>query len=186
MEGALHLTGYMVHPLLLATLLLTLPMVLTNSRMPAWVPYCFLATAGPPLLYLMAQSERGAGWWRELRFAPMLLLLGMGLALNNSMAMVRALAGRPGVFRRTPKFAVRGGGDRWQDSAYALRPPGLVWGELLLGAFALLCAALAAGGAARPLSFWLVLYAMGYGCVAALSLTQALDRQPKAAAQAGA
>ena len=185
-EGAMHLTGYMVHPLLLATLLLTLPMVLTDSRMSALVPYCFLATAGPPLLYLVAQSERGAGWWRELRFAPFLLLLGMGLALNNSVAMGRAFLGQQGSFQRTPKFAVRRGGDRWQDSAYALRYPRLVWCELLLAAFAMLCAVLAAGGAARPLSFWLVLYAASYSCVAVLSLTQALDRHQKAAAQARA
>jgi hypothetical protein len=183
-EGMLHLTGYMVHPLLLATLLLTLPMVLTQSRMSALVPYCLLATAGPPLLYLVAQSDRGAGWWRELRFAPFLLLVGMGLALNNTVAMARAFIGQQGSFQRTPKFAVRHGGDLWQDSAYALRCPGLVWCELLLAAFALLCAALAAGGAARALSFWLVLYGLGYSFVAALSLTQALERREKAASQA--
>ncbi len=185
LEGALHLTGYMVHPLLLATLLLTLPMVLTNSRMVAVVPYWFLATAGPPLLYLVAQSERGAGWWRELRFAPFLLLLGMGLALNNTVGIVRAFLGQPGSFQRTPKFSVRRRGDLWQDSAYALRCPRLVWCELLLAAFALLCAALAAAGAARALSFWLLLYAVAYVFVAALSLTQALQRGERAAAQAG-
>jgi cellulose synthase/poly-beta-1,6-N-acetylglucosamine synthase-like glycosyltransferase len=185
-EGALHLTGYMVHPLLLATLLLTLPMVLTNSRMSALVPYCFLATAGPPLLYLVAQSERGTGWWRELRCAPLLLLLGMGLALNNSVAMAQAFLGQQGSFQRTPKFAVHRGGDRWQDSAYALRCPRLVWGELLLAGFALLCGVLAAGGAARTLSFWLVLYALAYSFVAVLSLAQALDRHHRAAAQAKA
>jgi len=185
-EGVLHLTGYMVHPLLLATLLLTLPMVLTNSRMSAWLPYCFLATAGPPLLYLLAQSERGAGWWRQLRFAPLLLLVGMGLALNNSVAMGRAFLGQRSSFQRTPKFAVRGGGDQWQDSAYALRCPRLVWCELLLAAFALFCAALAAAGSARPLALWLVLYAMAYACVAVLSLAQAVDRYEKAAAQARA
>jgi cellulose synthase/poly-beta-1,6-N-acetylglucosamine synthase-like glycosyltransferase len=183
-EGALHLTGYMVHPLLLATLLLTLPMVLTQSRMGAVVPFWFLATAGPPLLYLVAQSERGAGWWRELRCAPFLLLLGMGLALSNTVAMANAFLGRQGSFQRTPKFAVRGTAGRWQDSAYALCCPALVWWELLLAALALLCAAVAAGSGARLLSFWMALYAMAYCFVAALSLTQALRRHEGAAAQA--
>jgi len=184
LEGALHLTGYMVHPLLLATLLLTLPMVLTNSRMSAFVPYCLLATAGPPLLYLLAQTERGPGWWRELRFAPILLLLGVGLALNNTVAMARALLGREAGFQRTPKFAVRDGQDRWQDSRYALRCTPLVWWELLLAAFALALALMASGGTARPLAYWLVIYALGYACVAALSLTQAVQAQRKETIQA--
>lgn len=183
-EGAIHLTGYLVHPLLLVTLLLTLPMVLTNSRVSALVPYCFLATAGPPLLYLLAQTERGPGWWRELRFAPILLLLGVGLALNNTVAMVRAFLGRKGQFQRTPKFAIRGGQDRWQDSTYALRCTSLVWSELLLAAFALGLARLASGGEARPLSYWLVIYALGYTCVAAMSLIQAVQAWRRGIVQA--
>jgi cellulose synthase/poly-beta-1,6-N-acetylglucosamine synthase-like glycosyltransferase len=185
-QGALHLTGYMVHPLLLTTLVLTLPMVLTNSRVSPLVPYCLLATAGPPLLYLLAQTERGPGWWRELRFAPMLLLVGMGLALNNTVAVARAFLGRRGEFQRTPKFAIQDGEDRWQNSAYALRCTSLVWCELLLATFALALASLASGGEARPLSYWLVIYALGYACVAAVSLIQAVQARRKEAVRARA
>jgi len=183
-QGAIHLTGYMVHPLLLFTLLLTLPMVLAGSPVSVLVPYFLLATAGPPLLCLVAQTERGPGWWRELRFAPLLLLIGMGLALNNTVAMVRGILGQQSEFQRTPKFAVRSNGDRWQDSAYVLRGTRLVWCELLLAAFALASAVLAFRGAARSLAYWLVIYALAYVCVAVMSLTQAAQARRAEATRA--
>lgn len=182
LEGALHLTGYMVHPLLLVTLLLTLPMALTQGRWPAFVPYFLLASAGPPLLCLVAQAERGPRGWRGLAIAPLVLLIGMGLALNNAVAMCRAFMSREGEFQRTPKFAVRGSQERWENSVYALRCSPLVRWELLLAAFALLSAWLTAGSAGSALSIWLLIYALGYGFVAMLSLGQAFQARRRAMA----
>jgi hypothetical protein len=173
LQGAMHLTGYVVHPLLLTTLLLTLPLLVMGSRVSAFAPYFLLATAGPPLMCLAAWTEHGSGGWRELRFAPMLLLIGMGLALNNSVAMLQGLLGRRGEFQRTPKFAVGDGLDRWQRSSYALPCTGLVWYELLLAAVALASALLAYRGPARSMAFWLTMYALAYTCTAGMSLVQA-------------
>lgn len=175
LQGALHLTGYMVHPLLLLTLVLSVPLVLSNRGVAAWVPYWFLATAGPPLMCLVAQRQQGSGWWRELRFAPLLLLIGMGLALNNTLAMARGLLGRHTEFQRTPKFAVRNNQGQWQDSAYRLHYTRLVWYELLLAAAAVASAVWAHRGSARPLTYWLLIYALAYACVAAMSLAQAVQ-----------
>jgi len=173
LQGALHLTGYLVHPLLLCTLLLSVPLVLSNGRVSAWVPYWFLATAGPPLMCLVAQRQQGSGWWRELRFAPLLLLIGMGLALSNTLAMARGLLGKQAEFQRTPKFAVRNDQGQWRDSAYRLHYTRLVWYELLLAAAAAASAVWAHRGPARPLTYWLLIYALAYACVAAMSLAQA-------------
>jgi hypothetical protein len=183
LEGALHLTGYMVHPLLLATLLLTLPMALTHGRWPAFLPYFLLASSGPPLLCLVGQVERGQRAWRHLAVAPLVLLMGMGLALNNAVAMARAFLGGGGEFQRTPKFAVRGSQERWENSAYALRCSPLVRWELLLAVFALLSAWLTAGRSVSALSVWLLIYALGYGFVAALSLGQALQARHRLVAR---
>jgi cellulose synthase/poly-beta-1,6-N-acetylglucosamine synthase-like glycosyltransferase len=175
LQGAIHLTGYLVHPLLLVTLLLTLPLVLTGSLVSVFVPYFLLATAGPPLMCLAALHERGSERWRELRFAPLLLLIGMGLALNNSVAMLRGLLGQRGEFQRTPKFAVRYSVDGWRRSTYALRCTRLVWSELSLAAFALTSAVLAYRGPARSLSYWLTAYALAYACTAGMSLVQSVS-----------
>jgi len=172
-EGAIHLTGYLAHPLLLLTLLLTLPMVLTNSHVFAFAPYFLSATVGPPLLYLAAQAERGSGWRRQLRLAPLLALLGTGLALNNTVAIARAFLGVKGEFQRTPKFGVTSVAEQWQSSSYALCCNPLVRYELLLAAFAVALALLARHSGVRAISYWLVVYALGYAYVAVMSLGQA-------------
>nr|MBC7243961.1 glycosyltransferase [Chloroflexota bacterium] len=180
-EAALHLTGYMVHPLMLVTLLLTLPMLLTSSRVAAFVPYFLFASIGPPLLYLVAQRRRGPGWWRELRFMPFLLSLGMGLSLNNTVAMVRALLGQQEEFQRTPKFDIHDNRGHWRDSMYALHCTTLVWYETGLAAFSLSIAMLAVRQGRFPLALWLVIYGLSYSYVAGTSLIQSLQRRHKEA-----
>ena len=180
LEGALHLTGYMVHPLMLLTLLLTLPMILTHGRLFVFTPYFILAAAGPPLLYLVAQIERGPGWWRRLRLAPLLIFLGIGLALNNTVAMAHALLGAKGEFQRTPKFDIRHDEDRWESSTYVLHCTPLVWYELLIAVFAFALALLALRSGARSMSYWLMLSSLSYLYVAGTSLVQAWQSRRRA------
>jgi len=184
-EGALHLTGYLVHPLLLLTLLLSLPIALGGGRLVALAPYFFAAAIGPPLLYLTAQTQQGPGWWRTLALAPLLLLLGTGLALNNSVAMARAVLWQRSEFQRTPKFDIQNRSDAWRGSGYALQYSSMVWWELLLGALALGVAALEwrrAGWA----PFWLLVYAASYAYVAGMSVVQSWHgRRDRLARNAG-
>lgn len=179
LEGAIHLTGYLVHPLMLATLLLILPMLLTGSNVTVFIPYSLFATVGPPLLYLVAQLERGRGRWRELRFAPVLLLLGVGLALNNTVAMARVMLGRPEEFQRTPKFDIHDSRGHWHASMYALQCSPLVRYEILLAVFSLFVATLAVCKESYALALWLALYGLGYAYVAGTSFVQGLQRRNK-------
>jgi cellulose synthase/poly-beta-1,6-N-acetylglucosamine synthase-like glycosyltransferase len=179
-EGALHLTGYLVHPLILVVSLLSMPLVLVQAHPSALAPCFLFAAVGPPLLYLVAQAERGAGWWRQIKFLPLLLLLGAGLALNNTLAMLRAVLGRGGEFQRTPKFDIRDARDHWQGSAYALRCSPLVWGELLM-AVAAQSAALIEWLRTGYVLFWLVICGLGYAYVAATSLLQSWQAWRRAA-----
>jgi len=171
-EAVIHLTGYLVHPLLLLLLLLTIPMAWMNAEFSPMLPLFFGAAVGPPLLYALAQSEKGPSAWRHLRYAPLLVLLGIGLALNNSVAMASAVFGRRAEFQRTPKFDIRNVGDKWQCSGYALQCSPLVWGELLLAVLTLVMSWMQwhIGGS---LPTWLVIYGVGFSYVAGTSITQA-------------
>jgi hypothetical protein len=170
-EGALHLTGYLVHPLLLLTLLLSVPVALSNGSLAGLAGYFFVAAVGPPFLYLSAEVQQGPRWWRELALAPLLLLLGTGLALNNSVAMACAVLGRRGDFQRTPKFDVQNRTDEWRGSGYALHHSPLVTWELLLAVLALGVAALE-WSRAGSVPYWLLVYAASYAYVAGTSLVQ--------------
>ena len=102
LEGVLHLTGYAVHPLMLLNVLLVLPMSFSRSWVLAASPWLMIAAAGPPLMYTVAQVTDGEGWRHRLRALPLLVLLGMGIALSNSRAVLKAVLRLPQGFQRTP------------------------------------------------------------------------------------
>lgn len=169
-EGCIHLTSYLVHPLMLLTVLLTLPMSFSRSWLLIAAPWLMVSAVGPPLMYVIAEAADGPDWHRRLRSLPLLVMLGMGLALSNRRAVLKALLGVRQSFERTPKFALRRREGAWVSSGYALGADWLVWGELFLAGFAL--ALLAAPRVTWGFAPWLMLYAAGFAYVAGLSLAQ--------------
>ncbi len=179
LEGAIHLTGYLVHPLMLLMLLLTLPVsFIYRSWVFVFLPFVVVAAIGPPLLNVVAQLDRKRRWRDTLPTLFSLLLLGTGLSANCSRAVAEAVLGIGSEFRRTPKFAVRRRSDRWQASTYALHCSPMVWIELFLSAFALFSLAMSWRWQGwRGLSPWLMLYTLGFAYVGGLGLAQAWHRQ---------
>ncbi len=129
--GTLHLGQYLTHPLLLILVLL-FPWLLATGALQR-VPLAPFGLAGlaAPLVYGASQRQLYGDWPRRLLAFPVLMGVGTGLALSNSLAVLAALRGEPNEFRRTPKF------DRvaWQRSGYALQRGGLLLGEALLAAY---------------------------------------------------
>lgn len=175
LEGIIHLTGYLVHPLMLAMVLLTVPLNVRQSWVLATTPWLVVAAVGPPLLYAVAEVSTGRQWIKHLRALPLLVLLGTGIALSNARAVLNAILGRQHAFQRTPKFALRDMGDRWVHSRYALDLDALVWGELGMAAFAL--AVVIVSRVDQGTVPWMLLYAAGFAYVAVVSLVQAVERQ---------
>ena len=70
-----------------------------------------LAAASIVTFYGVSQREVGGRWWARLRDLPAMVALGLGLSVNNAVAVVEALSGSTGEFRRTPKYGVRSQGD---------------------------------------------------------------------------
>ncbi len=180
--GLLTLSGYLVHPVMLA-LLLGAPLLLVwPPSFPPALSLLTLAPFCPPLLYACALALEGgeSRGWRLLRDYPALALLTVGMAWTGSRAVVGALVGRGGRFERTPK---RGDGAAMpmdepgiQDgqgdphalaanSDYRLHLGWQSWLELTLAAYAwlLVWAAISRG------VFWLAifggLYGLGFGIV---------------------
>jgi cellulose synthase/poly-beta-1,6-N-acetylglucosamine synthase-like glycosyltransferase len=182
-EGLIHLGAYFCHPLMVLLLLLTLPLLWFGD--PAANPlrwllaYLGLASVGPPLLYAISQWElyRGQGWLRRLAALPLLVLLGTGLALSNTVAVARGLSGRPVDFRRTPKFHVQDRRDLWQNKRYTLPLSWLVLGEMALAGYALLTVAAALWRGHIYAVPFLLLYVGGFGLMVAVGIMQGWQRQ---------
>lgn len=175
--GLLHLSGYLVHPLMLLVLLLSLPMLWLGRTTQAALGLFGLASLGPPLLFALAQrhlyADQPGGWLRRFAYFPGLMLLGIGLTLNCTQAAIEGLTGRGGAFKRTPKFHVKQQADAWTDSSYALQLDWTTVGEVALALYALAAAATAVLRHSWGAAPFLALYALAFGSTAAVGLWQA-------------
>lgn len=142
-EALLHLGSYLIHPLMLLSLVLSLPLILQGVKFYFPMIYLTIASFGPPLVYLVGAlkgSERG---YREMLFFPLLALMGVGIALSNTVAIMEVLLNKKGAFERTPKFRLyRREGD-WENNPYALRSEKTALGEIILALYAVLAMAAA-------------------------------------------
>jgi cellulose synthase/poly-beta-1,6-N-acetylglucosamine synthase-like glycosyltransferase len=183
--GALiHLSGYAVQPLMLMMLLLTLPVASLANHFQHLFTWTSLIALGPPFLYSVTRTESTPRLRDRLRILPLLILLGFGLSLNNSIAVIQGLLGHGGEFHRTPKFNLperraaqaAAPGDRprggWIGSAYALPHSPMVWGELALAVYALVTIIILWPTFGLAVVPWMSIYVAGFAYVAGLSMIQ--------------
>jgi hypothetical protein len=177
LESTLHVTHYLVHPLMLWLALLSLPALhftlkgTSTPLMAAALTLIFLGTFAPSAMYITSQYMLTPHPWRKLIRLPLLSLLGVGIALSNSRAVLQALRGQKSGFVRTPK----------QGNAEVTRYPSPVSRiarlELCLGLYCLCTALLYAGEEHGWLAVpFLLLYGLGFSWVGLLSLS---SRQPR-------
>jgi len=182
-EGLLHLSGYLIHPLILGLLLLSLPLLWGDIHLGRAVSYLGLAGLGPLLLFALGQQALYPDWPRRLLALPLVLLLGMGIAVNNTWAVVEALLGRHSPFQRTPKFRVESSRDHWAGSRYTLPWDRITWAEMGAALYALAALGVAwVHGAWGAIPF-LLLYLISFACVGGLSLWHGRPRRPASGPQ---
>jgi len=165
-QALVHLSTYLIHPLMVMLLLASLPLLLASGHLHASLGLLSLVGIGPPLMFAVSQRILyPRQWLKRYVFMPGLMWLGSGVALNNTWAVAEALLGVNNVFKRTPKFRIEGRDDRWLGTQYALPLDGIIIGELALAVYAV---------ATVGVSLWrgnvfavpfLLLYVTGFGYV---------------------
>ncbi len=170
----LHLTGYFVHPLMLSLLLLTLPVGLLIPGAFRIFPISIFAGLGPPLLYLTATATQHRSVWKRLKSFPLLVIVGFGLSLSTSIAVLEGLFSTGGAFIRTPKLNLgnRRKGQRKVDRAYVAPLSSMVWIEIILGIYALVTGLVLAPYIGWGIIPWMVIYMLGFFYIAGLNLIQ--------------
>ena len=181
-EATFHLTNNAAYVLLLLLSLIVYPVVLTRYETKSlWYTIAeavLLVVATAPVLAYFGVAQRASrrDWIRQLRHIPFVLSLGIGLAVNNTRAVLEGLFGSRGAFDRTPKFRIRDRSDRWWGMEYRAPVKPWVLFELGLAAyFALSVFALAKAKLYAPLPFF-GLYLFGYLYVGLLSVAHAARR----------
>ncbi|MGB8645308.1 MAG: cellulose synthase family protein [Anaerolineae bacterium] len=169
-EGILHMSGYLMNPLMLILLLTTVPLIATDTQFPPIMLYFTLSILGPIGVYALSQRALYPDAGIRMLYFPVLMLLGTGLALSDSMAAFEAMIRKGSSFRRTPKFSVEQEQDTWDEKRYRLSLGPEIIAETILALYALLGIAIAW----EHHSYWaipfLALYACGFAFVVALGL----------------
>lgn len=173
LQGLMHLGGYIAHPLIL--LLLLSSSALIHNGPIFLLPWGMLSVAGmgPPILYAVSQMTTYQDGWRRYLYLPFLVLLGLGISVNNTWAVIEALVGRnPTLFLRTPKTSSIGPYSLGTETQpYILSSDWTNWAELGFGLYSLITA-LAAFEHNPGMAPFLLLLAIAFFYTAALGLQQ--------------
>jgi cellulose synthase/poly-beta-1,6-N-acetylglucosamine synthase-like glycosyltransferase len=123
-EAFFHLTANFNYVLMVLLSILMFPAMYYRYNM-GWtemllidVPLFAAATASVINFYLVSQREAYPDWRARVKYLPLVMALGIGLAVNNTRALIEALFGDPGEFTRTPKYGIEGAQDDWQHKKY--------------------------------------------------------------------
>lgn len=168
----IHLSSYLAHALMVILLLISLPLLLIPESMQRSPDGLWLACLGPPLVYAISQRQLYINWKERLRNLPMLILIGIGIAWGNTLAVWRGLMHWGGTFARTPKFRLEGKGGLWISSVYRLQADNSTIGEIGLTLYALGVAIVALLTDHQGMAPFMLLYAAAFGTVAGMGLAE--------------
>jgi hypothetical protein len=172
LQGLLHLSAYLVHPAMLLLVLSSLPVVLSGAVDGLPLGVLGLAGFGAPLMFAVAQwAAYPSDWPRRFSYFGYIMLLGSGLALSNTWAMLQGIFGHSTEFLRTPKFRSEGRGLVGQPEVYAVPADWTAWGELALSLYSA-AAAVIAWERSVALAPFLCIYAISFGYTAATAWWQ--------------
>jgi cellulose synthase/poly-beta-1,6-N-acetylglucosamine synthase-like glycosyltransferase len=179
-QAFVHLTYYMIHPLMLASVLLTVPIhALSEPGASASIPSIVglalgLVALGPGTMLAYAQGVLDRRWWRRVWQLPTILVIGVGVAFSTSLGVLEAFVSRRREFIRTPKFGISNPSGTWRGKGYGERA---TWGGAVEIALGLYCAAatqLFWTGRHYGMVPFLALYTLGFLTVGTYTIAQSM------------
>lgn len=180
LEATVHMTANLAYLLMLLVSLLLVPVLAFRLRRPdtgfIWIADLLIllaATVSVLVFYGLSQAVQGPRRLaRSLPLLPPLLALGIGISLNNALAVLEGLAGRKSPFVRTPKHGSARG------TAYKARAGWLPIAELALGLYLLAAVFLTAAHGLWASAALVALFSGGFLYVGASSTLGLLSRPP--------
>jgi len=182
-EAFFHLTSPMVYLYMTLMVLLFYPACFVNMQpfesgsAPAIVlgmSLFALGTTSAGAFYVASQSAQGRSVLGTLIQIPVLMSIGIGIALNNARGCVEALLGHQSGFVRTPKYNTTAQADTRRTQMVMPTPSIKLWMSLLeiaMGLYTLQCARLSLSSHGSFITFpFMLLFASGYLYVGITSL----------------
>jgi len=140
-EAFFHLTANFNYLLMIVLSVLMFPAMYFRYTM-GWnemllidVPLFLAATLSVFRFYFISQREIYPDWKQRVKYLPAVMAIGIGLAVNNSKAVIEALLDKPSEFMRTPKYGIERRDDNWQHKKYHQTMSIQPFVELVLGLY---------------------------------------------------
>ena len=179
-EAFFHLTANFNYLLMVVLSVLMFPAMVFRYNM-GWsemllidVPLFAAATLSVFNFYLISQRETYPDWRSRVRYLPMVMAVGIGLAVNNTKAVLEALMGKETEFARTPKYGIERSRDEWQGKKYHQALPVQPFIEVALGIYFTIAVFYALQNGIYGTLPFLVLFQVGYLYTGLLSIFQQL------------
>lgn len=183
LESTVHLTSNIVFPFIMLVAFLNVPVVIIKNEVGGFDQFFsmmsvfVLASISSFLFYMYAQRAIHLDWHKRLLLFPVFMAGSMGLAVNNTKAVLEALIGFKTEFKRTPKYRLESSGDSWKKNRYVQKRIGwIVFVELAFASYFVF-------GIATSISYmeiaaipFQLMFLAGFGTVGTLSLKHALGR----------
>jgi cellulose synthase/poly-beta-1,6-N-acetylglucosamine synthase-like glycosyltransferase len=141
-EATFHLTANFAYPLMVLLAALMFPAMILRYNM-GWaemvvvdVPIFLAATASVCAFYALSQKEQFPQAWKaKLRYIPAVLGVGIGISVNNALAVIEGMFDKPSEFTRTPKYRIEGANDSWKQKVYRGKSSWVPYAELGLACY---------------------------------------------------
>jgi len=136
------------------------------------VPILLFATASVITFYGVAIWHLYPDWKRQAKYLPLVMAMGIGLALNNARAALEAFLGVRSSFARTPKFKIESKRDEWTSKKYTFRHDLAPFFELALALYFIGVVWYAIRTGIYGTIPFLLLFLFGYGVTGMFSIIQ--------------
>ena len=202
-EAVVHLTYYIVHPLMVFSFLLALiatfldvdvikyvvdvslpgassgpDAAYASLQIVPWLVFTALVVASTvAVLYSCVEAVRvqKMGLLHNLKEILLLVVIGYGISVSNSVSALTGLLSRKtGTFLRTPKYAIEGKQDSWRGKKYQLPFNGVTLLEVLATAVGVLAIFWGLKTGNQGIVPILVVYVVGYLAVLVLTVSQSM------------
>ena len=189
LEAFIHLNQYMVHPMMIILALLSFPLIVllkvqignmsVSLTMILLIFLIFMGAFAPTFLYIVSQKKGYKDWRKRCLFIPALMVIGCGIAINNTKAVLEALFNIKSDFIRTPKYGVIKRGRNILVKNYSLPVKMFFVSEIFLGGYCFIGFMQYTSNKKFVFGPFLLMYAIGFFYVGMLSLFQKFSEKIK-------
>ena len=140
------------------------------------IPFLLLATFSFSSFYFFAQKEVLKKWSSKIKYLPFVSAIGIGLSINNAVAVWQGLVNKKSEFVRTPKYGIKKSDETIINKKYKAKMGYLPFIELLFGIYFTITVIVSIQRGIYLTIPFLLIFQFGYLYMALLSFSEDLKQ----------